>query len=103
MSRAITLEVIVRLSRNPARVYHTIDRGSAPSVSVAATPFGRKTPFTVRSWSRNMTPAATNVTITARPSADLNRHHVFHALPIWFRAITSHRVDVDCRAPAYRL
>ena len=47
-----------------------------------------------------MTPAATNVTITASASADLNRHQVFHAPAIWLRAITSHRVEVDCRAPA---
>jgi len=39
------------------------------------------------------------VTITAKPSCDLNRHHVFHPDEIWFFITTRQRVAEDSRVP----
>jgi len=96
-SPAITRAPIVSDTRNPARVYHSIDFGSVASAILAAKPPAKS--FTTLSRRMNITPPAMNVVSTASPRLALNRHHVFHPAAIWLRTITSHRVPVDRRTP----
>jgi len=94
----MTVALIVRLARKPARQNQMIDSGSVVSISRCAKNWARPR-LDLRSLANIIMPPAIDIVMTARPSAALNRHQVFQANEICWRAMTRHRVEAARRVP----